>query len=130
MFCKTELTRRPLFASTRRTECGSLPAGVSSQRSGDLLTLDRVRKLIAQYRSTFDCIVLDTPPIGHVVDARIISNVADKIIFVVKWRRPTGRWSERTSELMPDRGKIAGVVFNFVDEWVAKRYGDSRYFSS
>ena len=107
-----------------------LPAGVSSQRSGDLLTFDRVRKLIAQYRSTFDCIVLDTPPTGHVVDARILSNVADKIIFVVKWRATDRDLVRENIKLMPEQGKIAGVVFNFVDERVAKRYGDSRYYSS
>jgi polysaccharide biosynthesis transport protein len=107
-----------------------LPAGANSQRVGDLLTFDRVRKLIEHYRSTFDCVVLDTPPVGQVVDARIISNVVDKTIFVVKWRA-TGKEMVRESiKLLPDQGKIAGVVFNFVDERLAKRYGDSRYFNS
>ena len=107
-----------------------LPAGVSIQRSGDLLTFDRVRKLIAHYRSTFDCIVLDTPPVNHVVDARILSSVADKIVFVVKWRTTDRDLVRENIKLMPEQGKIAGVVFNFVNERIAKKYGDSRYFNS
>jgi capsular exopolysaccharide synthesis family protein len=107
-----------------------LPAGANSQRVGDLLTFDRVRKLIEHYRSTFDCVVLDTPPVGQVVDARIISNVVDKTIFVVKWRATDKEMVRESIKLLPDQGKIAGVVFNFVDERLAKRYGDSRYFNS
>ncbi len=107
-----------------------LPAGANSQRSGDLLTLDRARKLIGHYRSTFDCIVLDTPPVGQVVDARIISSIVDKTIFVVKWRTTDKEMVRENIRLMPDRGKIAGVVFNFVDERLAKRYGDLRYFNT
>lgn len=107
-----------------------LPAGANSQRSGDLLTFDRVRKLIGHYRSTFDCVVLDTPPVGQVVDARVISSVVDKTIFVVKWRMTDKEMVRENIRLMPDQGKIAGVVFNFVDERLAKRYGDSRYFNA
>jgi polysaccharide biosynthesis transport protein len=107
-----------------------LPAGANSQRSSDLFTFDRIRKLIERYRSIFDCVVIDTPPVGQVVDARIISDVVDKTIFVVKWRSTNREMVRESMKLMRDQGKIAGVVFNFVDERLAKRYGDSRYFSS
>ena len=107
-----------------------LPVGAKSQRSGDLLTFDRANKLIERYRSIFDCVVIDTPPVGHVVDARIVSNVVDKTIFVVKWRATDREIVRENIRLMPDQRKIAGLVFNFVDEKVAKRYGNSRYFNS
>jgi succinoglycan biosynthesis transport protein ExoP len=107
-----------------------LPAGGNSQRSGDLLTFGRLHKLIGRYRSIFDCIVLDTPPVGQVVDARILSKVVDKTIFVVKWRTTDREMVRENIKRLPDPGKIAGVVFNFVDERLAKRYGDSRYFNA
>jgi len=106
-----------------------LPAGTGGQRSGDVLTFDRVRKLIERYRSPFDCIVLDTPPVGQVVDARVIANLVDKTVFVVKWRATDREMVRENIKLLPDQGKIAGVVFNFVDERLARRYGDSRYFT-
>ena len=106
-----------------------LPAGINSQSSGDLLTFDRVRKLIDRYRATYDCIVIDSPPVGQVVDARVIASLADKVIFVVKWGVTNKEMVRENIRRIPDRGKIAGIVFNFVDERVAKRYGDSQYFS-
>ena len=106
-----------------------LPAGVNSKRSGDLLSFDRVRKLIERYRPTYDCIVIDGPPVGQVVDGRIIASLVDKVIFVVKWGMTDREMVRENIKLIPDRGKIAGVVFNFVDERLAKRYGDARYFS-
>ena len=107
-----------------------LPAGANSQRSCDILTFDRVRKLLDRYRATFDCIVFDTPPVGGVVDARIIAKLVDKIVFVVKWRSTDRDKVRETIKLIPDQEKIAGVVFNFVDERLAKRYDYSHYYQS
>jgi succinoglycan biosynthesis transport protein ExoP len=85
--------------------------------------------LIERYRPTYDCIVIDGPPVGQVVDGRIIASLVDKVIFVVKWGMTDREMVRDNIKLIPDRGKIAGVVFNFVDERLAKRYGDARYFS-
>ena len=106
-----------------------LPAGGKNQSSGDLLTFDRVRRLIECYRATYDYIVIDGPPVGQVVDARVIANLVDKVIFVVKWGATDREMVRENIKLIPDQGKIAGVVFNFVDERLAQKYGDSRYFS-
>ena len=106
-----------------------LPAGINSKSSGDLLTFDRVRKLIERYRAIYDCVVIDSPPVGQVVDARVMASLVDKVIFVVKWGATDREMVRENIKLIPDRGKIVGVVFNFVDERLAKRYGDSRYFS-
>jgi polysaccharide biosynthesis transport protein len=106
-----------------------LPAGGKNESSGDLLTFDRVRRLIECYRATYDYIVIDGPPVGQVVDARVIANLVDKVIFVVKWGATDREMVRENIKLIPDQGKIAGVVFNFVDERLAQKYGDSRYFS-
>lgn len=42
-------------------------------------------RLIQSARQTFDTIVLDTPPIGPVVDGLYISAFADVICFVARW---------------------------------------------
>ena len=34
---------------------------------------------------SFDIVILDTPPIGPVVDGVYLSQFADAIVFVVKW---------------------------------------------
>jgi succinoglycan biosynthesis transport protein ExoP len=42
-------------------------------------------KLIEAARRTFDIIVLDTPPVGPVVDAIYLAPLADSVVFVTKW---------------------------------------------
>lgn len=42
-------------------------------------------RLIAAAQNSFDIIVLDTPPVGPVVDALYLAGMADAIVFVVKW---------------------------------------------
>ena len=42
-------------------------------------------KLIKAARATFDIVILDTPPIGPVIDGLYIAPFADVIIFCTKW---------------------------------------------
>lgn len=42
-------------------------------------------RLIAAAQNSFDVIVLDTPPVGPVVDGLYLAGMADAIVFVVKW---------------------------------------------
>jgi succinoglycan biosynthesis transport protein ExoP len=42
-------------------------------------------RLLSAARQTFDVVILDTPPIGPVVDAAYMAQFADVAIFAVKW---------------------------------------------
>ena len=42
-------------------------------------------RLITAARKNFDVVVLDTPPVGPVVDGLYLKSFADAIVFVVKW---------------------------------------------
>lgn len=42
-------------------------------------------RLIDAARNNFDVVVLDTPPVGPVVDGLYLAAMADAILFVVKW---------------------------------------------
>lgn len=42
-------------------------------------------RLIEAARKNFDIVVLDTPPVGPVVDGLYLAALADAILFVVKW---------------------------------------------
>ena len=47
-----------------------IPAGSKSLNPPDVLGSERMKALIAHLREKFDYVVLDTPPVGPVVDAR------------------------------------------------------------
>ncbi|WP_417310547.1 GumC family protein [Devosia sp.] len=61
---------------------GSRPSG---RPTDNLLTGETFSGLIAAARERFDCIILDTPPAGPVVDAFELAAASDLTLFVVKW---------------------------------------------
>ncbi len=105
-----------------------LPAGSHSQNPADLLGSERMKQLIAELRVNYDYIVIDAPPIGPVVDAKIVQYLADKVVYVVRWQTtPRESVVQCLKKLNPDR-RLAGVAFNLVDEGKAALYGSSSYY--
>jgi polysaccharide biosynthesis transport protein len=104
-----------------------LPSGAKTQNPPDLLASERMKALIAALRAEFDLIVVDSPPMGPVVDPLIISNRVDKVIFVVKWASTARELVAESIERLSGRKKVAGVIFNQVIDSQAKKYGRSAY---
>ena len=71
--------------------------------------------------------VLDTPPVGPVVDAVIVANLADKTIFVVQWASTPRELVETSIQRVSTQKRVAGVVFNWVNQDRAKKYGGEYY---
>jgi capsular exopolysaccharide synthesis family protein len=100
-----------------------IPAGSKSQNPPDLLESERMKMLISDLREKFDYVVLDTPPVGPVVDPIIVATLADKTVFVVQWAASPRELVETSLQKVATHKRVAGVVFNFVDENRAKKYG-------
>ena len=62
-----------------------LPAGGNANHPIDLLSSARFRSTFASLRNSFDYIVVDSPPVGLVIDPVIISEFTDKVVYVIKW---------------------------------------------
>lgn len=104
-----------------------LPAGSKSLNPPDVLGSERMKVLISRLRETFDYVVLDTPPVGPVVDSVIVANLADKTIFVVRWAATPRELVETAIQQVSSQKRVAGVVFNSVNEDRAKKYGGEYY---
>lgn len=63
----------------------ALGAGRSDIATDQLLTAPTFTKLVTLARKSFDIVILDTPPVGPVVDGLYLSRFADAIVFVVQW---------------------------------------------
>ena len=105
-----------------------IPAGSKSLNPPDVLGSERMKALIAHLKETFDYVVLDTPPVGPVVDAVIVANLADKTIFVVQWASTPRELVETSIKQVSAQKRVAGVVFNFVNQDRAKKYGGEYYY--
>jgi capsular exopolysaccharide synthesis family protein len=104
-------------------------AGLDFMRSGnprhanatDIFSSRRMQDIVDKLRDSYDYVLLDSPPVMAVADARVIGKLADKTLFVVRWNK-TPRKVARTAldQLIKGGTDIAGVVLQQVD---LKRYG-------
>jgi capsular exopolysaccharide synthesis family protein len=106
-----------------------IPAGSKSLNPPDLLGSERMKVLVSRLREAFDYVVLDTPPVGPVVDPVIVANLGDKTIFVVQWAATPRDLVETSIQQLSAQKRVAGVVFNGVNQGRAQKYG-GEYFHS
>jgi capsular exopolysaccharide synthesis family protein len=105
----------------------TLSSGSPTQNPADLLGSERLKVLFDSFRKSFDFVIVDTPPVGPVIDPVVVSNIVDKILFVVKWGATAREMVQHAIDQLPNSKKIAGVVFNNVDDRQAKKYGKYSY---
>ena len=106
-----------------------LPAGMKSQNPPDLLGSARFRHLIEKLREVFDCIIIDSSPVAPVIDAKVLSTVADKVVFAVRWQSTRRELVASHIEFFADSHKLAGVALNMIDEAKAPRYGAYAHYT-
>ena len=105
-----------------------LPAGGKTQNPSDLLGSDRLKALLQQCRDKFDLVVIDTPPLGPVIDPVIVAqHLADKVVYVVHWSSTAREMVQRSVQQLSAQAKVAGVVFNQVIDREAQKYGKYGY---
>ncbi|SIO02984.1 polysaccharide biosynthesis tyrosine autokinase [Vannielia litorea] len=92
--------------------------------AADLFSSDRFQALIADLRNDFDVIIVDTPPVLVVPDARIISQEADAVLFTVKWDSTSRDQVQEALRLLRQGDQqITGLVLSQINPGGMKRYG-------
>lgn len=71
-------------------------------------------------------IIIDTPPTQATVDPKILADVVDGIVVVVRYRYAREAEFKMALEALP-REKILGTVLNAVDELPVKKYTYHKY---
>lgn len=104
-----------------------LPAGGKTQNPPDLLGSEKMKAMIEILRAKFDLIVVDSPPIGPVIDPLIVSHLVDKVVFVIRWAATAREMAAHSIDRLSGHRKVAGVVFNHVIDAQAQKYGKFAY---
>jgi capsular exopolysaccharide synthesis family protein len=106
-----------------------LPSGKESGASTTLLYSPRVGELLQLLRQNFDTILIDTPPMLHIPDARVLGRLADAVILVVRANRTTRDATRAAYQRLAEDGtQVLGTILN---DWNPKRapgYGYYRYY--
>jgi capsular exopolysaccharide synthesis family protein len=92
-----------------------LTAGSATAAPYELLKSPRLGELMADARSGYDWIVLDTPPLVPVSDCRLIGKYVDTFLVVVAAHRTSRRLLEDGLGVL-DPSSVLGLVFNGDDD--------------
>jgi uncharacterized protein involved in exopolysaccharide biosynthesis/Mrp family chromosome partitioning ATPase len=95
----------------------------------------QVPRLLGQLRHSYDCIIVDSPPLLAVAEARLLAAMADKVLLVVKWGSTRREMARDASHMLRDLGLVGencsglvGAVLTQVDlkKCAPYWYGDRR----
>lgn len=103
---------------------GSFPPNPS-----ELLSGERFNKLIQEARKCFDYVIVDTPPLGAVIDAAVISSVCDGAIIVIRANKTSYKDVKAVkTQLEKANCKILGTVLNGAESKGSSYYNE--YYKS
>ncbi|MFU8881064.1 MAG: polysaccharide biosynthesis tyrosine autokinase [Rhodobacterales bacterium] len=101
-----------------------LMAGPSRSNAADIFSSDRFADFIAKVRDAYDYVLIDTPPVLMVPDARIIAQHADAVLFVVKWNSTTSDQLRDGLRMFDGiTGQVQGLVLTQIAPGSQGRYG-------
>ncbi|WP_246045432.1 polysaccharide biosynthesis tyrosine autokinase [Rubellimicrobium roseum] len=96
----------------------------SAINAADLFSSESFKRLIEMARAQYDYIVIDTPPVLVVPDARVIAQQTDAVIYVVHWDHTTkSQVEEGLRQFRSVNLPVTGLVLSRVDPKGMKRYG-------
>ncbi len=94
------------------------------------LTSDRMRRVIEEASSRFDWVIVDTPPVGLLPDARLLAAMADTTLLVIRANTTPYHFVRRAVEAI-GRDHIFGVVLNRAEDGLgAHGYSYYNYYDS
>lgn len=103
---------------------GSFPPNPS-----ELLSGERFNKLIQEARKCFDYVIVDTPPLGAVIDAAVVSSVCDGAIIVIRANKTSYKDVKAVkTQLEKANCKILGTVLNGAESKGSSYYNE--YYKS
>lgn len=105
-----------------------LPGETTNVNAADLFSSDRFAEFLNELRALYDHIIIDTPPVLLVSDARIIAQSVDATLLNVKWDSTTSMQVEHSIDSFRTANlRINGLVLTQIDPKGVRRYGHGEY---
>lgn len=98
------------------------PSGPVPPNPAELIGSPKMTEFISRARGEFDTIIIDTPPVGIVTDALLLSQLANVTMFVVR-QRYTSRGSVQLLDEIYRKGEMSNVALLVNDITTSGYYG-------
>jgi capsular exopolysaccharide synthesis family protein len=96
----------------------------SNVNAADIVSSQRFADFIQAARDTYDMVIIDTPPVLVVPDARVIAQHVDVVLFAVLWDSTSKTQVRDALHMFETVGvKVSGLVLNQIDPKGMKQYG-------
>jgi capsular exopolysaccharide synthesis family protein len=115
-----------VIQSTEIPGLSILPSGPALQGSTSLLHSSRLKLLLDSVKGKYDIVLIDTPPMLQIPDARILGRLADKVVLVVRAARTTREMAQSALQRLAEDGtRATGAILN---DWDPKDSGRYSYY--
>jgi Mrp family chromosome partitioning ATPase len=102
-----------------------LPAGPPVAGATNLLYSPRLKECLGQFMAQFDMILIDTPPMLTIPDARVMGRLADGVVLVVRAAKTTRDAALASrARLREDGVRVIGTIMN---DWNPKKSPNGYY---
>jgi capsular exopolysaccharide synthesis family protein len=92
--------------------------------AADVLSSQRFLNFLDDARNAYDFVIIDTPPVLVVPDARVVAQHADMVLFAVRWDQTTKTQVKASMRMFETVGMpVNGLILNQINPTGMKQYG-------
>jgi polysaccharide biosynthesis transport protein len=96
-----------------------LPSGPAAPAAANLLHSPHLLELLSTCRKEFDTVIIDTPPVQEMSDARVLGSLSDAVILVIRAGQTTRAAAAAVAQrFAEDNTRVLGAILN---DWDPKR---------
>jgi receptor protein-tyrosine kinase len=108
--------KAPVISETSIRNLSLMTSGPATASASNLLYSERLAELLRAVRAEFDFVLIDTPPMLQLADARIIGPHCDAVVLVVR----SGKTTRDSARLACQRFQQDGtlVLGTILNDWV------------
>lgn len=121
-YLSNSATFEEVIAPTEINNLWFAPSGPVPPNPAELIGSPKMGEFIARARNEFDTVIIDTPPVGIVTDALLLSQLANVTMFVVR-QRYTTRGSVQLLDEIYRKGEMSNVAILVNDISSSGYYG-------
>lgn len=105
-----------IIYSTNVNNLNMIISGPVPPNPAELLGGTKFSDMLEKVKEDYDMVIIDTPPIGRVIDAAIIASQADGVLFLISQGSISYKYAQKQIEQLKKSGsKILGAVINKVE---------------
>lgn len=105
-----------IIQETKIPNLHCITCGIRPPNPSELLSAARMSELLIELAKSYDYVLVDSPPLSNVADARVVAAKCDRTVVVVKAFATSRHHVRRAIDsLIEAKADLAGVILNDLD---------------